>query len=477
MAYRDDQGRLVELGEPLGAGGEGTVYRLGGDSKRCAKIYHPNKAAERRAKLQAMLACPPDPRLRGTVAWPTQLLFDDDAATAFAGFVMPAHAGLHELYRLLVPDERLQFAAFLSARDLCHVAAELARVLHGIHRAGHCVGDLKPQNVLVSPITGRIFWLDTDSFQICDSNDRRLHPSGMVTPEYTAPELFADARRTRRTPASDTFALAVLVHQILLGGAHPFDGDRVAGNASLERIPGRIRHGACPLLRGTTAVRGAASALSADILHPAIQELFERCFGPGHRDPCARPSALEWQRTLELAARALVRCRESSAHYYHASLSHCPWCERRARTGIDQFPASQGWQRGLALCKSPAKAPRFLRHHWFKRHVKARSTGRNPSKTERAWLLKAGAALGLEPATIRAILARPQRAPLNVKAVLAQRLRPLLRSKRPSRVACLVSLGLLGAAAAGIALLTSGAPAEEGVPRACAAPTQPEGAH
>lgn len=445
-AFRDDRGRPIRLGEVLGAGGEGTVFALAGDARRCVKIFHPDKAAARAPKLRAMCAARPLWPWRRALAWPTQLLFDAGAPDAFAGFVMPAWPALHELYRLLVPDERLQLAGFLTARDLCRLAAGVARAVHGVHRYGHCVGDLKPQNILVAPRTGRVVLIDTDSFQIADVATGNVHASAVLTPEYTAPELIADPQRTPRTAASDAFALAVLIHQLLLGGAHPFEGELAVGRASLERIPGRIRRGLCPLVPGVDAVRVAAGALPLTALHPALRALFERCFGPGHREPRARPTPAEWHSALLLAARTMIRCPESPAHLHGAGLASCPWCERRARTGIDLFPAGQGWQRAVARWPHPQKAPRRTRERWFSRHVRARGHGRAPSKAERAWLLKTGAALGLDRATVTAFIEGRQRARLSFEALgkplaeLARWLwqRALLSSSRPrSRISTL----------------------------------------
>ena len=52
----------------------------------------------------------------------------------------------------------------------------------------------------------------------------RRHGCPVITPEYTAPELHREGlSRARRTSASDAFALAVLLYQLLMGGSHPFE--------------------------------------------------------------------------------------------------------------------------------------------------------------------------------------------------------------------------------------------------------------
>jgi hypothetical protein len=432
-AYRDRSGRPIRLGEPLGAGGEGSVFAVLGGARLCAKVYHPHRAAERAEKLEAMIASPPSWTVRRALAWPASLLFDDDRAGAFAGFLMPKQPRMLELYRLLVPDERLQIAAYLTAKDLRRLAAAVAGIVDGIHREGHCIGDLKPANILVEPLSRRLLWIDTDSFQIRDRATGRVHRSAVVTPEYTAPELFGDPLHTRRTPASDAFALAVFIHQILLGGAHPFEGELASGRASLERIPGRIRHGQCPLLAGVSTVRLAESALSATTLHPELRELFVRCFGSGHERPDARPKPSEWREALLAASRAMVRCRASSAHVHDATLARCPWCERRDLTGLDLFPEKQRWQHALARWPTPARAPRAQRRRWLSRHVRTRARGGTLTQAERTFVLKAGAALGLDrefvTSTLEASLLPRLDARRHAAALLAQL--TVLRSRLP----------------------------------------------
>ena len=401
-AYQDGRGQPVDLGEELGAGGEGSVYALRDRPDLCAKIYRRDKAAARADKVRAMLVRRPSWLLRRALAWPLVSLHTAGDA-AFAGFVMPVRRGMLELFRLIVPDERMQIAGWLTQRDLCDVAARLAGVVAGVHRAGHCIGDLKPQNILVAPTSGRVVLIDTDSFQICDPRAGRLHRSIVATPEYSAPELIGrDLTVVDRTHASDTFALAVLLHQVLLGGAHPFAGELAPGHGgvSVERIPGRIRRGLCPWVPGITAIRPAPGALPFEALPPELRDLFTRCFGPGHARPSERPTAAQWQRALVRASDTMVICPQSHVHRYAEGLARCPWCDRRERTGIDLFPAGQRWQRALASRSDLAAAPEHQRLRCLRRHVRGRLVTGEVTPAERAWLEKTGAGIGFDRARV-----------------------------------------------------------------------------
>ena len=408
QVYRDARGAIVELGAELGCGGEGAVLAIRGRPALCAKIYRPETAALRADKIQTMLARRPPWLVRRALAWPVATLHGRDGA--FAGFVMPVQRGAIELFQLIVPDERMQIAGWLTERDLCAIAARLAGIVAGVHRAGHCVGDLMPQNILVKPTSGRVALIDTDSFQIHDRKRGAPLRSRVITPEYTAPELLGrDPAAVDRTPASDAFALAVLIHQILLGGAHPFEGELVSsrGGASVERIPGRIRRGMCPRVPGVAGIRPAPGALPFELLPEELQALFIRCFGAGQTRPAERPGAAEWARALQRARQAMVRCPKSQVHRYAAGLASCPWCARRARTGIDMFVADQGWQRAILERSADESPPEALRLRWLRQHIHGRRVAGTVTPAERAWLEKAGVALGFGRERVARILAEP----------------------------------------------------------------------
>src|SRR6266511_1461743 len=53
---RTQNGRSIILANQLGRGGEGTVYEVQDDAAIAVKIYRPDKTAERRQKIEAIVA-------------------------------------------------------------------------------------------------------------------------------------------------------------------------------------------------------------------------------------------------------------------------------------------------------------------------------------------------------------------------------------------------------------------------------------
>src|SRR4051812_38350366 len=94
----DQQKRPVPLGKLLGRGGEGAVFEIVGSSSLVAKIYHLEKAQERRQKIPAMIASGIQTRAQ-SAAFPIEPLFDHGGG--FAGFTMKrlgSRQPVHELY-------------------------------------------------------------------------------------------------------------------------------------------------------------------------------------------------------------------------------------------------------------------------------------------------------------------------------------------------------------------------------------------
>jgi hypothetical protein len=249
----------------------------------------------------------------------------------------------------------------------------------------------------------------------------------------------------------------------LLGGSHPFEGDGEG------RVADRIPRGLCPIVPGVAAVRAPASAIPFSTLHPALQEAFLRCFGEA---PSQRPSAAAFREALARSARDLVRCPRSAAHEHPRGLGRCPWCERRERTGLDLFPAGQRWQRAtLARVPDPRTAPEAERARWLALHVRGRLVGGQVTSAERAFLHKAGAALGFVRARVDAVIGEVAATPVvGPWARLVARARGLLPTRSPPRRALQIAAAALIAGSAVVA----GAPRHEGVApgasaRACVA--------
>ncbi len=73
MQVTDSLGNRYRLGDALGQGGEGVVYKIQSQPDQAAKIYHQPPPAELATKLGAMAAMATDD-LRAVASWPLRVL-------------------------------------------------------------------------------------------------------------------------------------------------------------------------------------------------------------------------------------------------------------------------------------------------------------------------------------------------------------------------------------------------------------------
>jgi hypothetical protein len=123
-------------------------------------------------------------------------------------------------------------------REAVKLVLLLARAVHAAHQAGVVHRDLKPANVLLAPPADEpglnTRWgcpkvSDFGLARLRDDAPERGSVTGMVigTPNYMAPEQ-AEGRLQEIGPATDVWALGVILYQ-LLTGRRPFQGDSVQG--------------------------------------------------------------------------------------------------------------------------------------------------------------------------------------------------------------------------------------------------------
>ena len=344
-------GAPVPLGRRLAAGGEGAVYEVHGRVGVCAKIYHAGtRTAERRAKLEAMLArVPADPTAaegHRSIAWPRELLFGGRGPAApLAGFIMPRlPEDARTALEYLQPEDRMRLHPGWGFRHLLTAARNLAAAVAALHHAGTCIGDLNESNVMVSE-TARVTLIDCDSFQVpLAAGGLARCPVGRQ--EYTAPELVGRSlAETDRTPRSDTFALAVLIFQLLMQGYHPFNGRWLRAGEPPD-IGRRIRAGMYAYGGGRDLAPPPAAPPLA-VLPRAARTALDRTFGPGIGRPEERPDARQWVAVLQASLGELVPCRRYPDRHVHPRQTRtCPWCVL-AQRGADYFPEVIGAQISL----------------------------------------------------------------------------------------------------------------------------------
>lgn len=328
--YTNHDGQTIQSSQEIGRGGEGAIYCVVGHSEVVAKIYHPPLRTEsRHAKLMAMVARPPADRCRAlspphtSLAWPTDLLFENDR---FAGFLMPRIEDSPNLVALFNPMLRRQRFPQADRRFLYRAAQNLAAVLASLHSRGHVMGDLNQKNILVKS-NALVTLVDTDSFQIGNGNNQ-TYRCAVGVPEYTPPELQGQSLATiDRQPYHDCFGLSVLIFQLLMEGYHPFTGRPLTQELSeVEQLSVHCMQQGWFPYSNNHAVQPPPAAPLFTCLPPEIRQLFLQSFLVGYSTPTERPTATTWARVLGRAELDLIQCRQEKAHWYSSHLQRCPYC-------------------------------------------------------------------------------------------------------------------------------------------------------
>lgn len=331
----DSAGRELRLGRELGRGGEGVVYDLVGDAAQVVKVYARPPDRRLAAKLAAMVGMA-DEKLLRIAAWPTGTVHD--AKGTVIGFTMPRIDGHRPVFQLYGPKLRLREFPKADWAFLIHAAANAARAFAVVHAAGHVIGDVNFNNLVVgADATVRL--LDCDSFQVRQGGQTWFCSVGVGTHQPPELQSVASYDGILRTPNHDRFGLAVIIFQILCLGRHPFTG-RFLGSGNPPTIEEAIAAGryAFGADQRRTMMAPPAASLPMEALTPRVRALFEQAFSLAAKAG-GRPEPEAWIAALDELARSLTPCSVNRGHLYRRGLAACPWCMIEAASGAPLFPA------------------------------------------------------------------------------------------------------------------------------------------
>ncbi|WP_328930495.1 hypothetical protein OG429_33245 [Streptomyces sp. NBC_00190] len=332
-------GHTWHLTQRIGSGSEGVVYAVEHARPLVAKLVPapPDPAAYRR-RIARLVRQRREPRavrlLSGTtprVAWPmVGVRAGGPGPDGVDGYVMADMRHAHQPFaQLLTPQARRAHLPRATWATALAAGLSLARLLADLHAEGYVVGDLKPDNLWVDA-HGGVGIADVDSWQFTDGGE--VFAGRMGSPGHTAPERIGAPAGTAPDRAADDFVLAVLLHELLMCGLHPFAG-HPAADADYLSYDDNILHGRCRLLDRTSVVL-PRSAPPVDLLPRRLTALFRAAFGG------VRPPASAWAEALaaESEPARLRTCRRNPLHVHTAERPWCPWCDL-AEHGADGYPA------------------------------------------------------------------------------------------------------------------------------------------
>jgi serine/threonine protein kinase len=223
-------GHEFRLGALVRAGGEGSIYETQLAGQVC-KIYHRNRLTHlKKRKIEMMVSRRIE---RAGICWPTEIVTDETGE--FVGYLMPRAAGTTIQKAMFVKPVLEKTFPHWQRRDLVNVARTFIDHIRYLHSLNIVVGDINPQNLLVTENSIELWMVDTDSFQI------EHFPCPVGTINFTPPEIQGRSySEFLRTTDHELFAVATMVFMILLPGKPPYSqqgGGTPADNIKSKNFP------------------------------------------------------------------------------------------------------------------------------------------------------------------------------------------------------------------------------------------------
>ena len=198
--------------KPIARGGEAKIYATSRNT--LAKIFLPNQAISNKLNTITMLM---QLQLPNNIATASYIL--NDVNNNFIGYEMQKLKGV-ELGLLFLPNGMKKHFKKYNLIDLLTLSISILDLFEVIHQESLIVGDINPRNILVES-KDKVALIDTDSFQVGK-------PSGVGQAIYTrAINIGRPYSSYLRTIADDTYAISVIIFQILHYGALPYGSSNI----------------------------------------------------------------------------------------------------------------------------------------------------------------------------------------------------------------------------------------------------------
>jgi serine/threonine protein kinase len=343
IVYTESSNLACTVGEFLGSGGQGEVYRaIMGNHSVALKWYYPAYISQdvtlRKRLDRAVSYGPPNDKF----LWPTAIMVDKEDEGLGFGYVMQ----LRETgYKNIV--DLMKRRIFPSFRALATAGLELADSFYQLHAKGLSYRDISFGNVFFNPDTGSILICDNDNVVVNGETQGGV----LGTPSFMAPEVV----RGEQLPntQTDLYSLAVLLFYMLLVH-HPLDGKREAEIRCLD-LPAKTKlYGKEPIFifdpndESNRPVAGYQdNALIFWAIYPLfLRDRFIKAFTIGLHDPHERIKETIWRAEM-------VRLRDS--------IIYCQHCNAENFYDASALKASGGKPSNCWSCHAPLQTPPRIR--------------------------------------------------------------------------------------------------------------------
>jgi DNA-binding helix-hairpin-helix protein with protein kinase domain len=318
--------KTIVVGEKLGEGGQGAVYRVDYEGQgKALKWYSGRKMRDTDKFYENLQNNVRKGAPNGAFLWPEDVT--EKSEPGF-GYVM----GLR-------PPEYKDFSAFLLAREkfasvtaMTNAALHIVSAFRELHGMGYSYQDLNDGNFFVCPKTGDVLICDNDNVT---EYGRNLGISGKS--RYVAPEIVLG--KSLPSVHTDKFSLAVILFLLFMLN-HPFEGRKAYPPCMTEEIERKI-YGEEPVFifdpddDSNRPVQGINNnALRRWPQYPEhIRQKFVQAFGKeAIEDPSFRVIEKDWLRAFIRLRGEVYKCGCGEVFFADAvNPTKCPVCGKEHR--------------------------------------------------------------------------------------------------------------------------------------------------
>lgn len=295
-------GKQVKVVRLLGEGGQGQVYAVDySGTPKALKWFKPNGIGEKpgafydNLKSNVYKGAP-----SAAFLWPEDIARQGNRF----GYVMPLRPqGYHEITDFLLGQAR-----FSSYRTVVDASLQIVSAFRLLHNAGYSYQDLNDGNFFVEPETGKVLICDNDNVAP-NKTDTGIRGK----PRFMAPEIVTQARVPDNL--SDRFSMAVILFVIFCMD-HPLEGRHSLVPALTPQLQERLYGSeALFIMDESNESNRPVPGVHKNVLRvwkflpDFIQQQFQRAFcKKALTEPNARPSELEWIKTLVHFRSMIVPC-------------------------------------------------------------------------------------------------------------------------------------------------------------------------
>ncbi|MET7668442.1 serine/threonine-protein kinase [Micromonospora luteifusca] len=231
-------------------------------------------------------------------------------------------------------EQRLA-AGPLPPRAGLRVCAEVAAALAAAHAEDLVHRDIKPGNVMLAPTGAKV--LDFGIAAVAGASEVDFEGRLLGTPAYLAPERLEAGEVL---PASDVYALGLLLHRVLTGRL-PWHAE---AQIDMSRAHAHVEPQPLPRIDGVP---------------PEVHRLYRWCLSP---DPADRPPAAE-------AARILLAASSATAAVSGATAGPAAQAAGPAAADAGQADAGQADAAAVGPTRGTEAGPTSQRGQWRRRRV------------------------------------------------------------------------------------------------------------